>query len=111
MQIQRLVPEPKYRSDPFSAVPFKNSKKGGLNQCRPCMIWLQGLHRRHKRRHHVRLLDSGGVDNDAEVLGGAWRDEIAREEIVFGFAHLERVLVTRISFLKPLLADRVWNIK
>ena len=51
------------------------------------------------------------MDNDAEVLGGAWRDEIAREEIVFGFAHLERVLVTRISFLKPLLADRVWNIK
>ena len=54
---------------------------------------------------------SGCVNDDVEALVGSWRDEIAREQIVVRFAYLERVLATHISLPKPLLADRIRNIK
>ncbi len=51
------------------------------------------------------------MNDEVEALAGSRRDEIAREQIVVRFAYLERVLATLISFLKPPLADHVWNIK
>lgn len=51
------------------------------------------------------------MNDDVEALAGSRRDEIAREQIVVRFAYLERVLATHIPFPKPLLADRVRNIK
>src|SRR5450631_62417 len=46
-----------------------------------------------------------------KFLAGPRRDEIAREQVVVGFGCLERVLASRISLPKPLLADGVRNIK
>ena len=51
------------------------------------------------------------MNNDVEALAGSRRDEIACDQIVFRFAYLKRVRATRISFAKPLPADRVRNIK
>src|SRR6202163_1963729 len=54
---------------------------------------------------------SRGVNDDVEALTGSRRDEIAREQVVVRFGHLERVNATRIPLPKPLLADGVGNIK
>ena len=57
------------------------------------------------------VLGSRCVNDDVEALAGSRRDEITRKQIVLSFAYLEGVLATRISFSKPLLADRVRNIE
>jgi len=54
---------------------------------------------------------SGAVNDDVEALAKAWNSEIAREQVVLSFAYLERVLATRISCPKPLLADHVRDIE
>lgn len=51
------------------------------------------------------------MDDDVKALVRPRRGEIARKQIVFRFAYLERVFATRITFPKPLLADRVRNIE
>ena len=51
------------------------------------------------------------MNDDVEALAGLRRYEMTREQIVLRFADLERVLPTHVSFPKPLLADRVRNIK
>jgi hypothetical protein len=51
------------------------------------------------------------VNDNVEALAGSRRDEIAREQIVFRFAYLPRMLASRILLPKPLLADHVRNIE
>ncbi len=51
------------------------------------------------------------MNDDVETFFGSRRNKIAPEQSVVRLADLKRVFATRIPFLKPLLADRIWNIQ
>ena len=88
------------QSHPLGGAKFKNyeTHKKAFDSEVSCWFAPSSLEPNRFLRSHGRGRDCGGhgVNDDVEALAGAWRDEIAREQIVGLIAYLVRVFAVRV---------------